>query len=282
MTKIINNQGNISIEKKENEDLFLLKNFDNLFKTKRGYIIKMPKPGDCVVACLSGGQDSVANIGILLKEFKLNVYPFFINRVQSNYKHEKKSVNYFNKFYKKNFPKLYHNCKEITVNTPGAEYKNLLRKTKEAVAGIPLKRNICYPARGPVVFLTGMEYGYSLQAKGISINTVFASNMSSDPAFHCSQTWIRLMNILFCQILNDWSWQFISIPIETEFGNYYDKDVFLKWSYENNIPIHKARTCVKSFNHECGTCSSCRARKTGYSEAGINDPTRYISEAPKI
>jgi len=277
----MNNRGNIIIKKKSNEDLLLLKTFNNLFKIKRGYIIKMPKPGESVVACLSGGQDSVANIGILLKEFKLNVYPFFINRGQSNYKYEKKSVDYFNKFYKSKFPKLYHNSKEIAVNTPGVEYKDLLRKTKKMADGVPLISSICYPARGPIVFLTGMEYGYSLRAKGININNLFASNMSSDPAFHCSQTWVRLMNVLFCQILNDWSWQFISIPIETEFGNYYDKDVFLKWSYENGIPIHKARTCVKSFDLECGACSACRFRRKGYSEAGIKDPTKYMSEISK-
>jgi len=235
----------------------------------------MPAKGESVVACLSGGQDSVANIGILLKEFGLNVYPFFINRGQSNYKYEKEAVDYFNAFYKKKFPGLYHDYLEITVNTPGVEYKDLLRKTKRMVDDIPLRHNISYPARGPIVFLTGMEYGYSLQVKGIEAKTIFASNMSSDFSYHCSQTWVRLMNILFCQILNDWSWQFISLPIETEFGNHYDKDVFIKWAYQNGVPLHKARTCVKSFDIECGDCPTCWDRRRGYKEAGVKDPTKY-------
>ncbi len=275
MTKILNNQGQIKFEKKENEDATLLKIYDDILKSKRGYVVKIPKKGTNVAVCLSGGQDSVANIGILLKEFGLNVYPFFINRGQSNYKYEKKSVNYFNRFYKRKFPKLYHDYKEITVMTPGMEYKDLLRKTKRMMDDIPLSHNISYPARGPIVFLTGMEYGYSLKAIGVEIKTVFASNMSSDFSYHCSQTWVRLMNILFCQILNDWSWQFISLPIETEFGNYFDKDVFIKWSYENEIPLHKARTCVKSFDIECGDCPTCWDRRRGYKEAGIKDPTKY-------
>lgn len=129
MSKILNNQGKIKIEDKANEDVNLLKIFSNILKDKRGYVVKMPRKGESVVACLSGGQDSVANTGILLKEFGLNVYPFFINRGQSNYKHEKKAVDYFNRFYKNKFPKLYHNYKEITAMTPGAEYKDLLRKT---------------------------------------------------------------------------------------------------------------------------------------------------------
>src|SRR3989344_3060650 len=186
MSKILNNQGKIKIDDKVNEDINLLKNFSDILKTKRGYVVKMPAKSESVVACLSGGQDSVANIGILLKEFGLNVYPFFINRGQSNYKYEKKSVDYFNRFYKKNFPKLYHSYKEIIVMTPGIEYKDMLRKTKRMMDNIPLSHNISYPARGPIVFLTGMEYGYSLKSKGVDIKTLFASNMSSDFSYHCS------------------------------------------------------------------------------------------------
>jgi len=275
MTRILSKQGKIKFENKENEDLNLLKIYDSILKSKRGCVVKMPKKGESVVACLSGGQDSVANIGILLKEFGLNVYPFFVNRGQSNYKYEKEAADYFNAFYKKKFPDLYHDYLEINVNTPGMEYKNLLRKTKRMLDNIPLRHNISYPARGPIVFLTGMEYGYSLHVEGIEVKTVFASNMSSDFSYHCSQTWVRLMNILFCQILNDWSWQFISLPIETEFRNYFDKDVFIKWAYENKVPLHKARTCVKSFDIECGDCPTCWDRRRGYKEAKVKDPTKY-------
>ncbi len=275
MIKILNKQGKIKIRGKVNEDVNLLKIYSNILKSKRGYIVKMPRKGDGVVVCLSGGQDSVANIGILLKEFGLNVYPFFINRGQSNYKYEKKAVDYFNRFYKRKFPRLYHNYKEITVMTPGTEYKDLLRKTKRMMDDIPLSHNISYPARGPIVFLTGMEYGYSLKSMGVEVKTVFASNMSSDFSYHCSQTWVRLMNILFCQILNDWTWQFISLPIETKFGNYFDKDVFIKWAYENGVPLHKARTCVKSFDIECGDCPTCWDRRRGYKEANVKDLTKY-------
>ena len=125
MNKILGNIGKTKFESKENEDSDLLRIYDNILKNKRGYVVKMPKKGESVVVCFSGGQDSVANIGILLKEFGLNVYPFFINRGQSNYKYEKKSVDYFNRFYKKNFPKLYHSYKEIIVMTPGIEYKDM-------------------------------------------------------------------------------------------------------------------------------------------------------------
>lgn len=215
MTNLMNNQGKIQFDKKVNEDSELLKSLDKIFEKKRGYVVKMPEKGSAVVACLSGGQDSVANIGILLEEYKLNVYPFFINRGQSNYKFEKKSADYFNDYFKKRYPKLYHNYIEISVATPGSEYKDLLRKAKRLVDPLPLRHNISYPARNPIIFLTGMEYGYSLMAKNVNVKTIFAAHVSSDSSYHCSQTWTRLTNMQMCQILNDWDWQFISTGTAT-------------------------------------------------------------------
>lgn len=278
---ILNNKGKIILEEKVNEDIGLLTTLDNLLKSRKGYVVKMPEKGSSVVACLSGGQDSVANIAILLKEFELNVYPFFVNRGQSNYKYEKQSVEYFNNFFKERFPNLYHDYLEIEVATPAKEYKDLLRATKRAIDDIPLRHNVSYPARGPIVFLTGMEYAYSLQAKGIKVKTLFASNMASDFSYHCSLTWTRLMNVLMCQILNDWEFQFISLPIEREFGNHFDKDVFIKWCDLNDIPLHMARTCVKKFEIECGDCPTCWDRRRGYKEAGVVDKTQYKFEMSK-
>ncbi len=274
-TTLFNHKGRIPFKGKINEDAELLASLDKIFKKKRGYIVKMPEKGSAVVACMSGGQDSIANIGILLKEFGLNVYPFFIKRGQSNYKQEKKSVNYFNKFYKKRFPELYHDVMDIEVMTPAKEYKDLLRETKRQVDDIHFRHNVSYPARNPIIFLTGAEYGYSLQGKGVKVNTMFAAHVSSDASYHCSQTWTRLTNLEICQILNDWSWQFISLPIETAFGNYYDKDVYIDWAYKNDVPIHVARTCVKNTDIECGDCPTCWDRRRAYKELGIDDPTPY-------
>lgn len=52
MTKILNNQGQIKFENKENEDAALLKIYDDILKSKRGYVVKMPKKGESVVVCL--------------------------------------------------------------------------------------------------------------------------------------------------------------------------------------------------------------------------------------
>ena len=162
--------------------------------------------------------------------------------------------------------------------TPGEEYKDLLRNTKRMVDPLPLRHNVSYPARNPIIFLTGMEYAYSLKAKGFKVKTIFASYVSSDSSYHCGQTNTRLMNVLMCQIMNDWMWQFISIPTETEFGNFFDKDIYIKWGYDNGIPLHFCRTCVKNNALECGDCPACWDRRRGYKEAGVIDPTPYRFE----
>ena len=260
------------------EDLKLLDSLNQIILSKRDHVIKMPEKGACVTACLSGGMDSVVNIAILMKEYGLKVYPFFINRGQSNYKFEKESADYFNSYFKKEFPSLYNDYLEISVATPGNEYKDLLRLAKKKVDDIPLRHNVSYPARNPIMFLTGMEYAYSLMSQNINIKNIFASYVASDSSFHCGLTNTRLMNILMCQIMNDWGWQFISLPTELELGNYFDKDVLIKWGYENNIPIHKTRTCVKKFDIECGDCPTCWDRRRCFKEAEVKDLTEYKHE----
>lgn len=276
MTKILNNKGKIKFEDKTNEDKSLLEILDNFFKNKRGYVIRLPKAGETVVACMSGGLDSTANIGILLKELKLKVYPFFIRRGQSALKWERTAINFFDQYYKERFQSQYHKCLEIKVPTPAEEYKDLLRNTKKMMTDIPLSQNISYPARNPIIFLSGAEYAYSLKAKGESISTIFASHVSSDGSFHCSQTWTRLMNVLMCQIFNDWNFQFISLPIETELGNYFDKDVYIRFMVENSIPIEKTRTCTTVSKTPCGDCPPCWDTRRILKKLNIEDKRKYL------
>ncbi|MCD6550084.1 hypothetical protein J7K24_00895 [bacterium] len=101
ISKILNTGTAQEINNRRVEDLFVLNMTDEVLRKKRGYVVKLPPPGEPVVACLSGGLDSVCNLAILLKEFKLQVYPYFLNRNQSNYKYEKEAVKFFNIYFKK-------------------------------------------------------------------------------------------------------------------------------------------------------------------------------------
>lgn len=281
MVKILKNKGKIKLSEKGNEDFAILNEIEQIFISKRGYVAKLSKERSPVAACMSGGADSVANIFVLLNEFHFEVFPFFINRGQSAYKYEKEAIRYYDKWFLRRFPNLYHKTLEIKVGTPAKEYKDNLREVKKKFFSIENSAHVSYPARNSVIFLTGMEYALSLLNKGKKINTLFASHVSSDTSFHCSLTWHRILNLEMCHILHNWNFQFISLPIEISFGNYYDKDVYLKYCEENGLDLTKTRTCVRNTKIQCGECPCCWDRRRAYKEAGIKDKTKYLKPFPK-
>lgn len=281
MPKLMNNQsGRFKITDKDNEDVILLKQLDKIFIGKRDYIVRMPEKGSAVAACMSGGLDSTANLAILMEEYEYEVFPFFINRGQSAYAEERASVDWYDKFFNERYPKLYRSVTEISVATPAKEYKDMLRATKNEMTDDELCKNISYPARNAIIFLTGMEFAYSLKSQGKNTKTVFASHVSSDGSYHCSQTWTRGLNLQMCQVMNDWDWQFISLPIETAFGNYYDKDVYIQFCHKHDIPLKFTRTCVKK-GAPCGSCPPCWERRRVFKELGLEDIDNYLSPMPE-
>lgn len=273
MTKLINTNTQNNILLFDKEDIPVIKTIDAVFVGKRGYVIKMPEKGSSVVSCMSGGLDSIINTAILLKEFHYDVYPYFINRNQTNYKWEKKSVDFFNDYFKRNFPESYHDYLEIKLPSPPSEYKDSLRTVKNSSS----HDRIGYPARNPLISLVGMEYAHSLKSKNVSVNTVFLSFMNGDPMLHSTLTATRALNLQMCLILGNWDFQLISIPKEVCLGNYYGKDVYIKWAYENNIPVENTRSCYKNTKLHCGRCSpACTERKRAFAQAGVPDPTKYL------
>ncbi len=153
-TKIINTNTAEKIKENRLEDKLVLNDIENIFRKRRPYVIRMPKEGNTVVAAVSGGLDTITNLAILMKEFKLNVYPVFVNRGQTNYRWEKQSVEFFNEYYKKMFPKHYHDFFEIKLESPPAAYKNILRDTKNLKDNSFLRKSVAYPARNSTICIS--------------------------------------------------------------------------------------------------------------------------------
>ncbi len=276
MTKIINTGTSKLNDKRRVEDVFVRESIDSIFRKKRGYVAKMPKEGSSVTICVSGGIDSICQLFILINEFKLEVYPCFLKRKQTNFKEEIKAVKFFDKLFLKKFPSLYHKTKIVNIETPPKDYKDLLRATKELQDNPLLRRDISYPARNPIIYLTAMEYAYSLQSKKINIKTIFGAFPNSDYLYHSSLTALRSLNLLICHITHDWDWQVISIPIEKEFDNCYDKEVYIKYCCENDLPLEKTRSCPKGGKIHCGECIACWDRRNAFKKAKIEDKTKYM------
>jgi len=261
---------------KRQESWNVIKGINDIFLEKRKSIIRLPPKGSNVLACFSGGLDSTTNIAILMEEFRYKVYPYFINRGQSNLKYELEAVDWYNKYFKKRYPLLYNESKEIKIEIPSKSYKNELRVTKHLQDNLLLRKRNTYPARNPVMFLAGMEYGYSLESKGVKIHTHFISEHADDFSVHGSLTLVRTLNLDMCWLLNDWSYQFISIPIEQELDNYYGKDIYVKWADKHNLPLEYTRSCCSKDKVQCGVCTmACYDRRMAFKKAGIKDKTKY-------
>ena len=283
MTKIINTNTRDNVFTNPVEDMPLISVMESLLRDRKSSkeVVEMPPRGSPVLACMSGGLDSTAIIAILLEEFGYNVYPFFINRGQSNIANEVKSRDFYDNFFKEHYPDTYHGVKELDITIPVKGYKDMLRNTKHLKDNPALRKRNTYPARNPVMFLAGMEYGYSLQSTGVFPKSLFIAEQADDFSVHGSLTLMRIMNVLFCYLLDDWDWQFISLPIEKELGNYYGKDVLVKYCSEHNIPLEHTVSCTTKEELQCGVCAmACWDRRMAFKKAGVEDKTQYQYPMP--
>jgi len=129
-----------------------------------------------------------------------------------------------------------------------------------------------------MIFLTGAEYAYSLKSQGVELSTIFGAAVVSDTLFHSSLTWTRITNLAVCQFLNNYNWQILSLAIEKELGNSYDKDVLISYCDKIGLPLEHTRTCTNSNEVQCGNCVCCYDRRRCFKEARVEDKTVYLSE----
>lgn len=262
------------IRSRSKEKIKLLKDLEKCLFNIRGYIFKMPKPGTPVVVGMSGGADTTTTTAILMHEFGLVVYPFFINRGQRVYKYEKESVEFFSELFSKKYGKLFHRPIEISVPIPASEIKNDLTNK--------LRHGVGHPMRNSIIAEYGVQYAYSLENKGVHARDIFCSVVSSDGnyMYHSTLTALRSQMLHIVTDMGDPEWQITSIAIEKELGFYFDKDVLVKWAHEHKLPLEKTRTCVESGEIHCGICECCYDRKRSFEEAGIPDRTKYEDARP--
>jgi len=105
--------------------------------------------------------------------------------------------------------------------------------------------------------------------------------MKSDNLYHSSLTFIRLLNLVMCHITGDWEFQFISIPIEREFGNCYDKEVYVKYCVEKEMPLEYTRSCASNSKIQCGICPDCWDRRNAFRINNLEDKTVYKYPMPQ-
>ena len=248
-----------------------IKIFEKILSDKRGWISKWPKR---TVFIYSGGMDSTVTMAKLLEEKKMEIFPLFINRGQSNLKYEKKATEFFGRYFKAHYGNLFHDQTEIAVNIPPREIKDQLRAYSTKFG---------YPLRNNILQMVGVQYAISLsQTLGQDINSVLCAQLDDDPFPHSKLISLRATTVTVCQSLDEWDWQITSPNIDALLNKKKTgKKEMVQWAYEHDLPIEKTRSCYSKKEINCGACLTCRRRKQAFIDAGVPDPTKYQKKVMK-
>jgi 7-cyano-7-deazaguanine synthase len=243
-----------------------IKKYESILISNRNWVSRWPKKA---VFIFSGGMDSTSTIARLLSEKKFEIFPVFINRGQTNLKYERKSVKYFNDLFKTKYPNLYHNYIELKIDVPPIELKNAI---------LPYTAKHGHPLRNTILQMLGVQYAISLLSSGHKIKTVLCAQVPDDPFPHSTLTSLRINTVNVCESLGEWDWQITSPNMDPLLSENYGKTEMIKWSFENNIPLEKTRSCYTSGSKHCGKCLTCSRRKEAFKIAFVEDRTLYEAE----
>jgi len=257
-------------------DRKVILSLENLLKSKRGFVFKMPKPGTPVVALMSGGLDTTVVIAMLLAYFKLQVYPLVIDRKLPHSKKTQDIIKIFVKYFSNKYPELFHDPFVIGSQIPPLEVNQLIcqhendRQRGKLRQGIPLQ---------PAIYANfAVQYAKYLELKlGVKARSIFGGWLPSNSEWYAYESFQSLRSIMvnLCLVTNDFSWQFTSLPMEKDLGFYFDKAELVKIGTNLGLPLELTWTCYKAGDFQCGTCPPCWNRKSAFKTAKINDPTPY-------
>lgn len=245
--------------------------YEQILLDKRGSISKWPE-NKMAVIILSGGLDSVIMTSRLLEE-GFTLYPLHIERGQMNFEAERKSIEYFTKFFNQNYPGRFKQVAYIKINVPPVEIKENL---------VPYTKKHGHPLRDTMLQMAAVQYATSLLSENADVRTIFCAVMPEDYFSHSKIESIRATNVAICQNMDDWRWLITSPNVDPYLEpTPIDKPSEITWAYNHSLPIEHTVSCNIATKEtellNCGTCSSCKRRQEAFGKANVPDKTRYFS-----
>lgn len=262
------------------ENTEAIKNLENMLYKNRGSVFIIPKPNTPVIVLLSGGMDSVATTFLLLKMYKLHIYPLFIKRSQQRSKRELSSATHYVAEMQKRYGHLCENLEIIDAPIPPKK----IRRPLALFSNTPYNKfRQSKQLRGLPVYLLSLvavsvQYASYLEiTRKIKVRTIFCGFVASDGTVMAYETLTALRSAMvsICLLQNDFSWQFTSMALEKEVGFFLEKFEILQWCNQENISLKKTWSCYFPFKLHCGECMGCVVRKSHFSQARIADETIY-------
>ncbi len=275
------------LQGKKLEDISVIKNIESQLIKLRKYIFKIPQPSSKVMLTLSGGLDSTILWGMLMKEYKLEVYPVFFLRGHKRVKREEEAIRYFSHFFYSKYPSLFHEPYFMKSPIPPQEIRWEITERSQEYINITQGQMRGIPLYSGLLAFNAVEYAYYLElSQQVKIRTIFSSFVSSDGISLRYETLTALRSLMYsiCTLTNEYDWQFTSLAIEKELGHYWDKDILIKWANKMNYPLEKTFSCISDINYKihCGQCFFCRHRKESFRKAKVPDLTEYKYDSKEL
>lgn len=249
--------------------------YEKILQENRGYVSKWPEDKSAVLI-ISGGLDSITMAAKLLKD-GFTLYPLHIERGQTNFIAEHDSIERFAKIFNDQYPGKFKEVVYIKLNIPPKEFKEDL---------IPYTKEHGHPLRDTMLQMAAVQFGASLQSKGVIVRTVFCAVMPEDYFPHSKIESMRATNVAVCQNMDDWRWLITSPNVDPYLEPVaIDKPTEIRWAHNNNLPIGYTISCNVATEDtnllNCGSCSSCDRRREAFATAGVIDETEYFSDVAK-
>lgn len=213
---------------------------------------------DNVVVTWSGGPDSTGLIRLLLENSSCNIYPIFIYRHQRNYKFEKKSVTYYEKFFlnDETFKNRFNKVLEVEIISP----PDKIREFKDGSE---------YALRNSDILNQGVRLALHRKINTVLLATFENENLHGDG----SKKYLAAKTI---EVREGTSNNQLVICSPFHFQPKFPKtktELFQKCK-ELNFDLTKTRSCYGAEQLHCGTCEGCTNRHIAFMETD-SDHTEY-------
>jgi hypothetical protein len=186
--------------RREIEDKKLIKTIDSFFIRKRGYVVKMPKPGSSVILLVSGGMDSITAWASLMADYKVKVYPVHILTGQPRNIYEQKSVRYYSTIFSKKYRKHFREPIFISQHSTPPEIRRYYRgdwskwinpkiiakNLRREKGNVVVKRKYYFPAFYPIQAIVASQFLELRDAQ--RLRNIFLTNLPSDSEYNTSQS----------------------------------------------------------------------------------------------
>lgn len=286
------------IKTRKYESLSLIASLENFFQKTRGYVIAMPPPKTPVILLVSGGPDSLVTWGLLLKVYRLRVYPLFLIRNEPRAQKQLESVNAFYRIYQRRYPALAKPPVKYTITYTPPELMEELRKPSyyhpKRLLSV-LDRAVYAPSSLPGVkpqrvlpvvqaFYAVVYANYLRDHRNQTLHHIFLGVVPNDGLAIPSQTLTSLRSTLaaVCSTTADYRWQVMSLAFEPALGHWLNKDDLVRLGTSLELPLEQTWSCYNARVRQCGICTACANRRRAFAAAGVPDRTKYATSVSRM